>query len=227
MDAAVKAHNAEDLNIVKVSAPAVSAGSMILGYAAEYKTDLIVIGTHGRRGLGHLLLGSIAEEVVRSSPFPVLTVRELETPKGPEKTERILAPVDFSDYSRRAVLRAKEIASDYGARLQLLHVVEQPVYPSFYPIGESPSPSFPSLQTIEAKARDEMESMLKEGPIVPTETHVIEGRAARDILKFAESNSTDLIVISTHGLSGFKHMLIGSVAEKVARQAPCPVLTVK
>ena len=62
---------------------------------------------------------------------------------------------------------------------------------------------------------------------VPAETFVLEGRATKDIVKFAEKNDSDLVVIATHGLTGIEHFLIGSVTQKVVRRAPCPVFTVK
>ncbi len=77
-----------------------STAPAILEYAKHNDIDLIVMGTHGRRGLGHLFLGSVAEEVVRLSSVPVLTVRERETPKPFEKMRRLLVPLDFSQHAR-------------------------------------------------------------------------------------------------------------------------------
>jgi len=111
--------------------------------------------------------------------------------------------------------------------LQILHVIEETVLPAFYVgTGESFYSLVPGL---EVKAKMALESLLKEtkGPKVTTDLHIIEGRAGRDIVKFAASHGADLIVIATHGLTGIEHLLLGSVTEKVVRMAPCPVLTVK
>jgi nucleotide-binding universal stress UspA family protein len=139
-----------------------SAAEVILDYVSGKDIDLVVMGTHGRRGLGHLLLGSVAEEVVRMATCPVLTLREKEHVPVPTEVSRILVPVDYSDHSREAIAYAKHLGHEYGARLQLLHVIEETIHPSFYVTGQSSVFSwFPEL---EAHARREMQSILSEVP---------------------------------------------------------------
>lgn len=227
MTDAIRKLKIDRTRVVRVISPAISASSFILGYAEKYEIDLIVMGTHGRRGLGHMLLGSIAEEVVRLAPCPVFTVRELEVTRPAGSIERILVPVDFSEPSRQALSCARALAAIYGAHLQLLHVIEQPLYPNFYAFETVAQPARPP--DLEVTARQEIAKLMKEtrGPDVPVEIHVIHGRAAQDINRFADNHSSDLIVIATHGLTGIKHMLMGSVTEKVVRMANCPVYTLK
>ena len=227
MDIVIESYHADDINIKKADERGIAPASVILEYTQENDIDLIVMGTHGRRGLGHLFLGSVAEEVVRLAKCPVLTIREIKDPEPAEELNRILVPIDFSDYARQALMNAKEIAAAYDARLQLLHVVEQTIHPSFYVSGKTSI--FDLMPHIKVKSTEAMERMLKEtkGPKVVADIHVIEGYAPRDIVKFAKSHETDLIVIATHGLMGIEHLLLGSVAEKVIRMAPCPVFTVK
>jgi nucleotide-binding universal stress UspA family protein len=88
---------------------------------------------------------------------------------------------------------------------------------------------FDIIPDIQEKTRDALQNMIKDtpGPDVEVAYHVAEGQAATEIVKFAESHHSDLIVISTHGLTGLEHLLVGSVAEKVVRSAACPVFTVK
>jgi nucleotide-binding universal stress UspA family protein len=220
MSVEIDDNDANDLKIKQVQERGISAAPMILEYASSKDIDLIVSGTHGRRGLGHLLLGSVAEEVVRLAPCPVLTIREREEPKAMEAFERILVPVDFSNYSMQALLYAKQIAASCDARLQLLHIVEDAVYPVFY---RTFSLELHGLgNQIAAKSKEALEEMFNEsgGPDVPFNIEVLTGNPPSNI-------DTDLIVIATHGLTGLEHLLIGSVAEKVVRQAPCPVFTVK
>ncbi len=226
MIADLEAYQVEDLVIKQSQRRGISTTSTILDYVSEEDIDLIVMGTHGRRRLRDLL-GSIAEGVVRLAPCPVLTIREQTEPTPIEAIQRILVPVDFSDCARQALKYAKEIAAYYEARLQVLHVIEQGILPSFYPSDTAPKPDF--IPDMEVKSTKTMERMLKEtqGTEVTADFHVIEGHAARDIAKFAENHDTDLIVISTHGLTGIKHLFLGSVAEKVVRRAPCPVFSVK
>ncbi len=220
-------HLAESVQIVTAQERGISASNVIVEYARKNDIDLIVLGTHGRRAPAHLLLGSVAEEVVRTASCPVLTVRERKKPKPVAETERILVPVDFSKYSKQALTYGKNLAAGYGATLQLLHVIELTVHPAYYSVGKT------SLFEIDSDLRERSHNNLMElareapGPEVDAEPFVIEGRAASDIVKFAAENRSDLIVIPTHGLTGLSHFLLGSIAQKVVRRAPCPVLVVK
>jgi nucleotide-binding universal stress UspA family protein len=227
MQVAAAAHGAEGLVVRHVEDRGISAAAVILDYAERNDMDLIVMGTHGRRGLSHMLLGSVAEEVVRQAHCPVLTVRERQEPARWDEVDRILVPVDFSEHSRRAVTYGKILAESYGARLQVLHVFEQQIHPAFYAIGKT------SLLQVDpdlaSRARLEMSRMVAEapGPEVEVDVHVAEGKATREIVRFAEEQASDFVVIATHGLTGLEHFLLGSVAEKVVRHCPCPVFTVK
>ncbi len=227
LSATIKALQADRIQIKQAQIRGISTAPAILAYAKDNDADLIVMGTHGRRGLGHLFLGSVAEEVVRLAPCPVLTIRERQEPMPVESMKCILTPVDFSEYAQAALGYAKELAAFYHARLQLLHVVEQVIAPECYmATGPSLIMFKPELK---ASAEQEMKRILKaaKGPEVAASLHVIEGYAARDIVHFAENFHSDFIVIATHGRTGIEHMLLGSVAEKVVRRAPCPVFSVR
>jgi nucleotide-binding universal stress UspA family protein len=140
---------------------------------------------------------------------------------------RILCPVDFSDYSRRALDHAIAIARWYESTVTALHVFS-PVPIAAY--GPSPVAFEPIVLTkadrdrllASTKAFVEAES----APGVPIEAAVREGNTAAEILDQAANMSADLLVIGTHGRSGFERLLLGSVTEKVLRKACCPVLTV-
>jgi len=227
MLAELEAQQANLPTIQSVQMRGITAAAVILEYAQDNDIDLIVMGTHGRRGLEHLLLGSVAEEVIRLASCPVLTIREKKQAMPVEALKKILVPLDFSEYSQQALCYAKEIAIVFSARLQLLHVIEETIHPSFYASGINSI--FKLMPDIKAKTTTAMQNLLKEtaGPPVEADFNILEGRAARDIVQFAEENSSDLIVIATHGLTGIEHFLLGSVAEKVVRRAPCPVFTVK
>ncbi|MFQ5889557.1 MAG: universal stress protein [Gemmatimonadota bacterium] len=203
-----------------------SAASVILDYAVEHHIDLIVMGTHGRRGLRRFVMGSVAEEVVRFARCPVLTVREDEKTKTSGDFRRIVAPVDFSQHSRLAVSHARELASALKARLDLLHVVHEVVYPDFY----FPSTIRPlGAQELREEAIRRLEALLEstEGPPVEGETAAVVGSVAHEIARYAKEKDADLIVIASHGLTGILDVLLGSVTERVVRQAPCSVLTLK
>jgi len=221
------AHGNDDMEIVIKQKRAISAAPAILEYSSKNGIDLIVMGTHGRRGIAHLLLGSAAEEVVRLADCPVFTIRESEEIKPIKLFERILVPIDFSDHSKKALVYAKEIAESYGANLQLLHVIEDTIHPAFSLSGKSSI--FDLVPGIEEDCRRRIEKLIQETGVSKENTEIIVkgGQAAHDIIKFAKENSSDLVVIATHGLTGIEHLLLGSVTEKVVRMAPCPVFTVK
>jgi nucleotide-binding universal stress UspA family protein len=215
----------ETVPLITATVRGVAQAPAILTYAREHDIDLIVMGTHGRRGINHLMLGSVAEEVVRMSSCPVLTVRATDTPLAPIR--QILVPLDFSDFSSRALTAARHIASDVGASIRALHVIEEVLHPSFYVTGQTSLTSW--YPEIEATSVKEMQKLADNagGPDVPLEYHVKEGRSAVDIVSFAKRNDIQLIVMASHGLTGIEHFLLGSVTEKVVRMAPCPVLVIK
>ena len=139
---------------------------------------------------------------------------------------RILLPSDFSEFSAEATKYACALAEQFQAELHLLHVQESVVVPEYYGLRID----WESL-TQEAKeaAEAQMEKVL--APSWSEEKAVVkafaEGTPFLEIIRYAKEHEIDLIVIGTHGRSGVAHMLMGSVAEKVVRKAPCPVLTVR
>jgi len=219
-------HGSDDMEIVTNQKRAISAAPAILEYASKNNIDLIVMGTNGRRGIGHLLLGSAAEEVVRLAECPVFTIRESEEVKRIKLFEQILVPIDFSNHSKKALAYAKEIADSYEANLQLLHVIEDTIHPAYSLSGKSFI--FDLVPGIEEDCRRRIEELIQEIGLSKENAEIIVkgGQAAYDIIKFAKDNSSDLIVIATHGLTGIEHLLLGSVTEKVVRMASCPVFTV-
>ncbi|MEM8960283.1 MAG: universal stress protein [Acidobacteriota bacterium] len=218
---------AQRLTIHEAQCHGVSAADEIIGYINDNEIDLVVIGSHGRRGLRHALLGSTAEEVVRHAPCPVFSLRQQAA--GPLKAiKKMVAPIDFSEHSRHALGVAKSLAAEYGASLTLAHVVERPIYPQFYdPISiYADDYSFPRLaRHLEEALVDLFDEI--DGPAVEHEILVREGGAASTIVELADDVDADLIVLATHGLTGVEHFLLGSVAEKVVRTASCGVLTLK
>ena len=140
----------------------------------------------------------------------------------------ILVPVDFSAHSERAVQYATTVANRFGARLQLLHVVEDPFVTGAWS-SEVYVPNMPELLGTLTNAAQQRIAELKErlaahGFVV--ETDVVTGQPARTIVEHATSGGFDLIVMGTHGRTGLSHVFMGSIAERVVQKAPCPVLTV-
>ncbi|WP_457652950.1 universal stress protein [Rhodocaloribacter sp.] len=206
----------------------VAAAPAILGYAEEHDVDLIVMGTHGKRGLRRLILGSVAEEVVQLAKCPVLTIGSGQEGKPPTLPIRsIVAPTDFSQHALVALRYARELADFYHAHLDIVHVVEEAVYPAFYNV--TAYSIYDTEPDLEEQAGKHLKKLYQNtiGPPKDVDFHVLTGHAAPAITNFVREHESSMIVMATHGLTGLAHLFIGSVAEKVVRTAPCPVFTVK
>ena len=215
----------EGLTIYEKEERGFSAPEVILDYAQGCDADLIVMGTHGRRGPGRFLMGSVAERVVRSAACPVLTLREQKEYRSPGAIRSVLVPVDFSDHSTAGIQTAREFAARCDARVDLVHVVELAAHPTFYPT----TALVRAADSLKGQAAEALTDLANDtaGPAVEVDTWVLEGRAADSLLAFSKEKKSDLIVIPTHGLGGVEHMLVGSTTTRVLRRAGCPVLTLK
>jgi nucleotide-binding universal stress UspA family protein len=210
------------LDVSFSTARGVSPFEAIMEAVDNIKPDLIVMGTHGRTGVGRLILGSVAEKVLRHSPTSVLTVRKDSAVIGEsDDSKRVLVPVDFTDFSRRALEVATSFLSEKDS-LTLVHVVASPIYPSFY-AGDITN-LFEVDPELPSRIKTSLEEWLGDRP---GEIVVTEGDAADEILKTAEKTRAGLIVMGSRGLSGADHLLMGSVTERIVRTSPVPVLTVK
>lgn len=143
---------------------------------------------------------------------------------------RILVPVDYSENSKAAVAYAGYVAQRLGAALDVIHVWDRPSYVSdTVVVGKPGQPPRSLADMIRENAENEMNEFLQ-GCAVPegvAVTHHLEsGEPASTILKVAGKSGADLVVVGTHGRTGVRHLLLGSVAEKLVRLAPVPVLTV-
>ena len=202
----------------------INPADTILEFLDEQDFDLVIMGTHGRTGLKHVLQGSVAEKVVRLSPVPVLTIhREVQK----YDFDDIVVPIDFSAHSLKAVEYATDLAQTFNSRLYFLHVIEQEIHPSFYAAGVTSifEIDHDLKERVVQNMQEFVEDFLDES--MTTEYVVREGKAHREIVEFAKEKGMDLIVIATHGLSGLEYLLLGSTTEKVVRWATCPVFTVK
>jgi nucleotide-binding universal stress UspA family protein len=195
----------------------------IIDYSATLGADLIVMGSHGRSGMAHLLLGSVAERVVRLATAPVLTIRR---PSGP--VNRILVPTDFSATADAALDYAFLTAERFGASIQLLHVLDDPFASEGLAVEAyiSEAPVLRSALLRDAQSRLAHRAASPEQGI-RVDSEVLFGHGAKTIAEYASQRGVDLIVMGTHGRTGVAHLVLGSVAERLVRIAPCPVLTVR
>ena len=220
-------HRETTLQISQVRRRGVAPGPCILDYAREQEIDLIVMGTHGRRGVRRLVLGSVAEEVMRLAECPVLCSRQGSEPRGVGAIRTIVVPVDHSTNSSRALTMGKELARLYQARIVVSHVLESRHHPGGYtPGGER---LVPNADQLLEKAETWLRQLVADvpGPDVPFELHVSLGRTVSEVLALAGKVDADLIVLGSQGISGLQYLIFGSTAEGVVRQAECSVLTVK
>ncbi len=141
--------------------------------------------------------------------------------------KKILAPTDFSEISLETLGTAAELARHFGAELEVLHVIPTvPALPSD-PHYNFEVPAYQEALRAEAEKRLAETIRSRVGGEIPTRPRVSYGEPAREIVRVAEDDGADLIVIATHGLTGWQHLVFGSVAERVVRLAACPVLTIR
>jgi nucleotide-binding universal stress UspA family protein len=198
------------------------APDSILSCAQEQKSDLIVMGTHGLRGLDRLMLGSVTDRVMRRAICPVLAVREPpheSMAAGQEghclhHLNRILSCTDFSEDSDRALNYATSAAAEYDAELTLLHVLE-----------EAPSPAKPEEAIAVATERLDKLIPPERRKTLKIKTAVRTGKSYREIIRFAQEAQTDLVTMGVRGRSALDLAVFGSTTYRVMQLGPCPVLT--
>jgi nucleotide-binding universal stress UspA family protein len=202
--------------------------------ARDIGIDLIVIATRGNTGLKHLALGSTAERVVRYSACPVLVMRGGDREKASRGKfsrralgfRKILVPIDFSECSMKGLAYARAFANQFESKLVLLNSIHFQYYVASDEYGRYDLPRL--MQYAEEIAREQMQDLVEKTDWggLQVETSVQTGHAGQQICDGARDCAADLIVNSTHGRTGFKHVLLGSTAEYVVRHAHCPVLVV-
>jgi len=189
----------------------------IVEAAEAYGCDLIVIGVRGRNPAEEFLMGSITQRVIGYSHTDVLVV-----PAGTElRIENVLVAVDGSESGDRAARLGFEFQRSYGSRLAIISVADVPSH--LY--GIAPEVAGEMM----GRARDllgKVQSMSRaEG--IDAEYILIEGNPARSIVETAQKRNSGLIIVGSHGRTGLKRLLMGSVTERVVGRAPCPVLVAR
>jgi nucleotide-binding universal stress UspA family protein len=147
--------------------------------------------------------------------------------ESPLSFQRVLVPLDFSEHARKALRHGRGLARQFGAKLILLHVVEPMVYPS--DLGYTPVLSEELTAEVHQEAENRLQAAVRaeQARGIECEGLLRFGRPYLEIAALAEEQAVDLIVLTTHGYTGLKHVVLGSTAERVVRHAPCPVLVVR
>lgn len=180
----------------------------------------------GRGGFERLLLGSVAEKVLRKATCPVMTVPPPAVTTSKLPFAHLLCPVDFSDSSISALQFAFSLAKESNARLTLVHVFE------FHSDEESAKRALAASESYrqwETDARQRLDALIPQDVRTwcTPESRLAYGKAYQQILKLAATEQTDLIVMGVQGRIAFDLTLFGSTTNQVVRQASCPVLTLR
>jgi nucleotide-binding universal stress UspA family protein len=193
----------------------------ILSFAQAQYADLIVMGTHGQRGYDRLMLGSVADRVMRTSPRNVLVVCKPphESTAVDERghrvhhLSRILLCTDFSENSERALKHSISLTSEYDAELTLLHVLEKVPRPA-------------RAAEAKAAATEQLEKLIpaKERKTLKIATAVRIGKAYEQIIQFALETEIDLAMMGVRGRNALDLAIFGSTTHRVMQLGPCPVL---
>ncbi len=216
-----------------------SAVSAIKNYCRDKEIDIVVMGTHGRRGMerqmkqaaqhhrtGQYFLGSVAEAVVRTAPCSVFTVREKSKFKSLKSyLKKIVVPVELLDQENQALGFAMDMAAFYEAGIEVLHVVEGWEVSPYY---DASNVLVYDRRNIKKVVLDKLKELAKkeERIEIPVEFVVLEGSPASEILRYSESSNDHIIVLGADKTGGHQQD-VGSTIERVVRAASCPVVTVK
>lgn len=142
--------------------------------------------------------------------------------------KKVLVSTDFSDAAAHAMPYAESLANGYKAELHIVHVVEDSLYYAQYVYEGAPFDPTVLIEGLIQDRKKKLEEVVRGLPGgLKVQTHLRRGVVATEILAAAKELSADIVVISTHGRTGFSHLIFGSVAERVVRECPCPVLSVR
>jgi nucleotide-binding universal stress UspA family protein len=199
------------------------APDLILSFAQAQKADLIVMGSHGRRGYERLMLGSVTDRVIRGASCPVLTVCQprnaktlVEQSGRAHHLNRILFCTDFSENSERALAYAVSVAAEYDAELTLLHVLEKVA-----------GPTMPEAAIAAATERLDKLISATTRTILKLKTAVRIGKPYAQIIQVTIEGQFDLVIMGVQGRGNLDVAVFGSTTYRVLQLGPCPVLAVR
>jgi nucleotide-binding universal stress UspA family protein len=199
-------------------------GESIREYVTEKDIDLVAMGTHGRRGVERIFLGSVTESVVSRSPVPVLSVRATESTGDQHSYDEILLATDGSDQAAAAAEWAMTVAAVFDARLHALTVLDSGQtfgLPNFTAPGDV-------LESVEIEGESVINAVVSEATDrgIEAQGAVLKGAPATEIRSYASENDVGLVVMGTTGRSGLKRHLLGSTTARILRRSEVPVLSV-
>jgi nucleotide-binding universal stress UspA family protein len=214
-----------------------SPATVIIGTAAADKETLIIMASHGRSGLQRWLLGSVAEKVLRGTANPLLLVRAAEpAPSAGQATfGSIVVALDGSELGEMALAPALELSRALKIALVLVRAYQLPIT-AYYRADDYPAsaaafiPSYAEVvEEMGREAREYIDAKMKElrdQGLEHVRAEILEGNAADEVIKLAGSQKNSLIAMCTHGRSGVKRWMLGSITEKVVHYSATPVLVI-
>lgn len=223
MQEMVTKHDAADIPHRRLHARGLLPAPVILEHAQDSAVDLIVVGPYGHHYHPHAL-GSVVAEVLRGAPCPVLITQHPSAfPPAPHPMQ-ILLPVDISQPTEDMLRITASLAQKFNAEIDMLHVVDPALH-----VGGLDSDT---LRTAEAPLGHQLRTRMNQLPEGDDATsrvrfHTLQGLPSQEILKFARTHHSDLIVIASPALSRTKYFPAGSLTEHIASAAPCPVFVIR
>ncbi len=217
---------------VKATATAQKGGlpsRVIVDLARSRGSDLIVMGTHGRRGFERALLGSVVERVLRHAPCPVLSVGPPSAGAELREVRRLLVPVDFSENAEHALCFALNFGRLLGAEVEVVHVWDRPSWFDNQMTIVSDGEKRKLGDVIHENTTRDLELFVRESTpasFAAPPSRLLSGNPAKELLVEIEGGRYDLVVLGTQGRGGIGHLLLGSMAEKLVRLSSKPVITV-
>lgn len=199
-----------------------SAADGILRWAVDLQADIVVVGTHGRRGVERLLAGSVAAEVLRRSTAPVLVVPAHTGPVALTPTSPVLVGVDLAEPSEAILRLGSRLAEAFQTTLAVAYVRAAPpdkLIPEFH----RPHLAAPVPRRTREEAHEALQTLVAHLDADSVEQHVVPGHPVPELMALARQIRAGLLVIGTHGRRGWERLRLGSVAEGIIRESRCPI----
>ena len=196
-----------------------SAARGLCAFAEEKDVSLIVVGTRGRGAIMRVLVGSVAERIVRHAHCDVLVARGAG---DGWQLERVVAPTDLSEIASEAAKACVDLKGAFDCAVTLMHVYDDDV-----PIPAADGLELASSDEVKAGLEKELVALADEVGIDAALELLVGEHPADVVCEWLGEHNIDLVVVSTHGRTGLARMLVGSVAERIIRYAPCPALAVR
>jgi len=210
-------------NVQELVSESLQPAEAIAKSALDLKADLVVMATHGHQGLKHAMIGSVTERTARTCPVPVLSVKGFGITEAP--IQRILFATDFSSHSKHALALTCSFAKKFGAHVDVVHVLDET--PAYIRSMSAEVVDFEKQARTLAGEHLDAVGKTMQGDSFSIQTHLRSGSPVDVIIAEAARFRSKLIVMGTHGHTGFAHVALGSIAERTLRLAPCSVLTTR